>query len=123
MKDNIKKKGMKGNKWNKVYPYTIPGPYPANTQIKNTRTPLVKQRTSYSTPNADRIQFLEERSGAPGNRTPLNNVGAKSTKGYKWEVIYKKKFISKSLAMSFKYHLKNNRKLRQELLSKYESTN
>tara|TARA_B110001452_G_C14911069_1_gene318467 strand:- start:274 stop:516 length:243 start_codon:yes stop_codon:yes gene_type:complete len=52
-----------------------------------------------------------------------NNVGAKSTKGYKWEIIFKKKFLSKSLAMSFEYRLKNNKKLRRELLSKYESRN
>ena len=50
-----------------------------------------------------------------------NNVGAKSTRGYKWKVIYKKKFISKSLAMSFEYMLKKNRKLRSKLLLKYEN--
>ena len=47
-----------------------------------------------------------------------NNKGAKSTKGHKWELIYKKKFISKSQAMSYEYHLKNNRKLRKEILDK-----
>ena len=47
-----------------------------------------------------------------------NNKGAKSTKGHKWELIYKKKFISKSQAMSYEYHLKNNRKLRKEILNK-----
>ena len=40
------------------------------------------------------------------------NKGAKSTKGYKWKIIYKKKFLSKSKAMKFEYKLKNNRKLR-----------
>ena len=54
------------------------------------------------------------------NRLKLHNSnkGAKSTKGYKWELIYKKKFISKSQAMSYEYHLKNNRKLRKEILDK-----
>ena len=52
-----------------------------------------------------------------------NNLGAKSTKGYKWKVIFKKKFLSKSLAMSFEYQLKNNRKLRSELLYKYDNSN
>ena len=47
-----------------------------------------------------------------------SNLGAKSTRGYKWELIYKKKFISKSQAMSYEYHLKNNRKLRKEILNK-----
>ena len=47
-----------------------------------------------------------------------NNKGAKSTKGHKWELIYKKKFISKSQTMSYEYHLKNNRKLRKEILNK-----
>ena len=34
------------------------------------------------------------------------NKGAKSTKGYKWLLIYNKKFKSKSEAMSFEYKLK-----------------
>tara|TARA_B100000795_G_scaffold264319_1_gene244680 strand:- start:1395 stop:1640 length:246 start_codon:yes stop_codon:yes gene_type:complete len=51
-----------------------------------------------------------------------NSTGAKSTKGYKWIVIFKKKFQSKSLAMSFEYQLKNNKKLRSELLFKYDNS-
>ena len=47
-----------------------------------------------------------------------SNKGAKYTKGNKWVIIYKKKFISKSQAMSYEYHLKNNRKLRKEILNK-----
>ncbi len=39
-----------------------------------------------------------------------NNKGAKSTKGYKWKVIYKKKFLNKSNAMKFEYNLKKNKK-------------
>ena len=43
------------------------------------------------------------------------NKGAKSTKGYKWMVIYKKKFISKNEAMSYEYKLKNDKKKRLEI--------
>tara|TARA_B100000035_G_C20862057_1_gene492320 strand:+ start:66 stop:311 length:246 start_codon:yes stop_codon:yes gene_type:complete len=46
-----------------------------------------------------------------------NNKGAKSTKGYKWIVIFKKRFISKSLALSYEYKLKKNRKKRSLLLN------
>jgi putative endonuclease len=44
------------------------------------------------------------------------NKGAKSTKGYKWLLIYSKKFKSKSEAMSFEYKLKNNKLLRKKIL-------
>ena len=47
-----------------------------------------------------------------------SNKGAKSTKGYKWLLIYSKKFKSKSKAMSFEYKLKKNRILRTEILNK-----
>ncbi len=47
-----------------------------------------------------------------------NNKGAKSTKGHKWELIYKKKFISKSKAMSYEYKVKKNRILRKNILEK-----
>ena len=46
------------------------------------------------------------------------NQGAKSTKGYKWIIIYSKKFSSKNEAMSYEYKLKNDKKLRKELLKK-----
>jgi putative endonuclease len=49
-----------------------------------------------------------------------SNTGAKSTKGHKWKIIFKKRFISKSLALSYEYYLKNNRNLRKKILSKYE---
>ena len=45
-----------------------------------------------------------------------NNKGAKSTKGHKWELIYKKKFISKSKAMSYEYKLKKDRKFRKKII-------
>ncbi len=45
-----------------------------------------------------------------------SNLGAKSTKGYKWEIIYKKRFYSKSKALSFEYKLKKDRKERLRLI-------
>ena len=47
------------------------------------------------------------------------NKGAKSTKGYKWKIIFKKKFLNKSDAMSFEYKLKNDRKKRTSIIKKY----
>ena len=47
-----------------------------------------------------------------------SNKGAKSTKGYKWKLIFSKKFNSKNLAMSYEYKLKKDRVLRNELLLK-----
>ena len=46
------------------------------------------------------------------------NKGAKSTKGYKWLLIYSKKFKSKNDAMSFEYKLKHNRAKRKKILEK-----
>ena len=45
-----------------------------------------------------------------------SNKGAKATKGYKWQIIFKKKFLTKSKAMSYEYLLKNNRKKRLSIL-------
>ena len=47
-----------------------------------------------------------------------SNKGAKSTKGYKWILIYSKKFKSKNEAMSYEYNLKNDKTLRKKLLEK-----
>ena len=47
-----------------------------------------------------------------------SNKGAKSTKGYKWILIYSKKFKSKNEAMSYEYKLKNDKTLRKKLLEK-----
>jgi len=44
------------------------------------------------------------------------NKGAKATRGYKWEIIYKKRFKTKSAAMVYEYSLKNNRKKRLIIL-------
>ena len=54
------------------------------------------------------------------NRLKLHNSnkGAKSTKGHKWELIYKKKFLLKSNAMSYEYKLKHDRKKRMKIFNK-----
>ena len=38
--------------------------------------------------------------------------GAKSTKGYKWVLIYNKRFYKKNIAMSYEYKLKKDKKNR-----------
>ena len=50
------------------------------------------------------------------------NLGAKSTKGYKWELVYKKKFYSKNKALSFEYKLKKDRKERTKLINDFKNT-
>ena len=54
-------------------------------------------------------------------RLKLHNSGkgAKFTKGSYWKIIYKKKFKSKSLAMSNEYMLKKNYTLRKKIKKKY----
>ena len=47
-----------------------------------------------------------------------SNKGAKFTKGKKWELIYSKKFISKSKAMSYEYLLKNDKLKRNKIYKK-----
>ena len=49
-----------------------------------------------------------------------SNNGAKSTKGYKWKMVFKKKFKSKSDAMSYEYMLKKDRVLRKKILYKFD---
>ena len=51
-------------------------------------------------------------------RNHNSNKGAKYTKGNKWEIIYKKKFLSKSKAMSYEYILKHDRKKRLYIYNK-----
>ena len=46
------------------------------------------------------------------------NKGAKSTRGYKWELIYTKEFATKSKALSYEYKIKKDRKLRKKIISK-----
>ena len=48
-----------------------------------------------------------------------SNMGAKSTKGYKWLLIYTKKFKSKNDAMSFEYKLKKNKTERKKILKNF----
>ena len=43
--------------------------------------------------------------------------GAKSTRGNRWKIIYKKRFYDKISAMKFEYKLKKDKKLRNYLLS------
>ena len=50
-----------------------------------------------------------------------SNKGAKSTKGYKWQFIFKKKFSSKSAAMSYEYKLKKDRKKRSSILKDFNN--
>ena len=54
------------------------------------------------------------------NRINLHNTnkGAKSTKGFKWKIIYKKKFSKKIDAMSYEYKLKHDRKKRDIIYNK-----
>ena len=47
-----------------------------------------------------------------------SNKGAKSTKGFQWKIIFKKKFLKKSEAMSYEYYLKKNRTLRLQIINK-----
>ena len=47
-----------------------------------------------------------------------SSKGAKATRGYKWKIIYKKRFISKSKALSFEYYLKKDRKKRADILKR-----
>ena len=44
-----------------------------------------------------------------------NSKGAKYTKGTIWDIIYKKKYLSKSRAMKEEYLLKKNIKLRTNI--------
>ena len=50
-----------------------------------------------------------------------SNKGAKSTRGYKWELIFKKKFLLKSKAMSYEYKLKKDRKKRSSILKDFNN--
>ncbi len=53
-------------------------------------------------------------------RIQLHNSGkgAKFTRGRKWTLIYKKKYITKNKAMVEEYKLKNNIKFRKEIKKK-----
>jgi len=49
-----------------------------------------------------------------------SNKGAKYTKGNKWKIIFKKKFLSKKKAMSYEYILKHDRKERLKIYNNYK---
>ena len=44
------------------------------------------------------------------------NKGAKSTKGNRWKIVFKKKFTTRSEAMKYEYNIKKNRKKRLFIL-------
>jgi len=48
-----------------------------------------------------------------------NSKGAKFTRGRFWVLIYKKKYKTKSLAMTEEYKLKKNYKIRNQIKSNY----
>ena len=54
-------------------------------------------------------------------RISLHNSGkgAKFTRGRKWKLIYKEKFLSKNNAISREYYIKKNRKLRNQIKNKF----
>ena len=45
-----------------------------------------------------------------------SSKGAKSTRGYQWKIIFKRRFSSKSKAMTFEYKLKKDRKKRESII-------
>ncbi len=49
-----------------------------------------------------------------------SNTGAKSTRGYKWKVIYQKKFETKSAAMSYEHKIKRDKVLRKRILEEFD---
>ena len=55
------------------------------------------------------------------NRISLHNSGkgAKFTRGRKWKLIYKEKFLSKNKAISREYYIKKNRILRNQIKKKF----
>ena len=55
-------------------------------------------------------------------RLKLHNSskGAKFTRGRNWKIIYSKKYKNKIKAMKEEYILKNDRKLRKNILEKFE---
>ena len=73
--------------------------------LKGVNNKLIKTYVGYT--NNLKLRLKKHNSG----------IGAKSTRGYKWKIIYKKRFYDKRLAMSFEYKLKKDFKKRRYLLS------
>ena len=46
--------------------------------------------------------------------------GAKFTRGRKWKMIYKEKYLTKSKAISREYYIKKNRKFRNSIKELYK---
>ena len=49
-----------------------------------------------------------------------SNKGAKYAKGNKWKVIYKKRFLTRSKAMTYEYVLKHDRNKRLKIFKDYK---
>jgi putative endonuclease len=49
-----------------------------------------------------------------------SNKGAKSTKGYKWELVYYKRFYKKQKALSFEYKFKKDKTKRAKLIHEFK---
>ena len=49
-----------------------------------------------------------------------SSKGAKFTRGNTWKLIFKKKFITKNVAMSYEYFLKNDKKKRLQIYNRYK---
>ena len=48
-----------------------------------------------------------------------NGTGAKSTRGWQWELLYAEKYFLRGDAMSREWYLKRNRKFRRDLLKNW----
>ena len=46
-------------------------------------------------------------------------LGAKFTRGLKWRLMYKEKYVSKNKAISREYYIKKNRKLRNQIKNRF----
>ena len=46
------------------------------------------------------------------------NKGAKATRGFKWKLIFHRKFLLKSAAMSYEYKLKKDKIKRKKIIKK-----
>ena len=49
-----------------------------------------------------------------------SSKGAKFTRGRKWQIIYKKCYKTKSMAMKEEYRLKKNKKIRNKLKNRFK---
>ena len=74
---------------------------------------LVKKRTYVGYTKNLNIRLNKHNSGK----------GAKSTRGHKWIIIYKKLFYSKTKALKYEYLFKKNRKKRLTILEDYNEQN